>query len=82
MLYLEGVRVGEQVNLKAELGAEVLVGRDVVLAHADDLDTSSLEDIARCSEGLALDRAALRVVFGINIDYQPFASTRHRQGIA
>jgi hypothetical protein len=66
-------RIGEQIDREPKLLAEALVRRDVVFTHSNDRNIRVVEILFACGERLALDRAARRVVFRIDVDDQPLA---------
>src|ERR1019366_1343191 len=74
------IRVGQELDRQRELGAEVLVGRDVVGADAGDVNLALLELGLGRREGLALDGAARRVVFRVDVDHEPLAGVA-REGL-
>src|ERR1039458_1501145 len=70
-LHQIGVGIGHQIDGESELRVEVLVRGYVVGAHAKDFDPGGVEFGFGCGERLALDSAAGRVVFWIEVNDKP-----------
>ena len=70
-LHQATVGVGEQVDAKGELVAEIFVRGNIIGAHADHFNPGSIEISFGRRKRFCLDGAARRVVFWIKVDHEP-----------
>src|SRR6185369_16013211 len=67
------IRIREQIDREAKLVAEIFVRLNIVFTHTDDRDVCVVKVLLGCRKRLALNRAAGRVVFWIDVNNEPLA---------